>query len=65
MGLSHGLVATGLITPTEAGRFPGSRAKVLRETANSALVALAADRMTDLSRTLRRTEQDTAAMQAG
>ena len=63
VGLSHGLVATGLITPTEAGWFPGSRAKVLREIANSALVALAAERMDDLSRTLRRREQDTAAAQ--
>ena len=63
VGLSHGLVATGLITPGEAGWLPGSRAKALRKTANSALVALAAERMDDLSRTLRRREQDTAAAQ--
>ena len=64
VGLSHGLGVIGLITPTEAGWFPGSRGKVLRETANSTLVALAAERMDDLSRTLRRREQDTAAVQA-
>ena len=63
VGLSHGLLATGLITPGEAGWLPGSRAKALRKTANSALVALAAERMDDLSRTLRRREQDTAAAQ--
>ena len=63
VGLSHGLVATGLITCREAGWLPGSRAKALRETATSALVALAAERMGDLSRTLKRREQDTAATQ--
>jgi hypothetical protein len=64
VGLANGLVATGLITPAEAGWAPGSRAEALRKTANSALVALAAERMDALSRTLRRREQDTAAAQA-
>jgi hypothetical protein len=64
VGLANGLVATGLITPAEAGWAPGARAEALRETANSALVALVADRMEALSRMLRRREQDAAAAQA-
>ena len=63
MGLCNGLVAIGLITPTEAGWLAGSRAAVLRETATSALVVLAAERLEDLSRALRRREQDTATAQ--
>lgn len=63
VGRANGLVATGLITPGEAGWLPGSRAEALRKTANSALVALAAERMDALSRILRRREQDAAAAQ--
>ena len=63
VGLANGLVATGLITAGEAGWLPGSRAAALRQTANSALVALSAERMDALSRTLRRIEQDSAAAQ--
>ncbi|WP_287931319.1 hypothetical protein [Arthrobacter sp.] len=64
VGLANGLVATGLITSVEAGWAPGSRAEALRQTANSALVELAAERMDALSRTLRRREQDAAAAES-
>ncbi len=63
VGLANGLVATGLITPAEAGWLPGSRAETLRKTTNSALAALVAERMDALSRTLHRREQDAAAAQ--
>lgn len=61
VGLTNGLVATGFLTPTEAGWAPASRTAALRKTSNSALVSLAAERLEALSRTLRRVEQDAAA----
>lgn len=63
VGLTNGLVATGFLTPAEAGWRPGSRTAVLRRTTNSSLVSLAAERLEALGRTLRRTEQDSAAAQ--
>lgn len=61
VGLANGLVATGFITPAEAGWLPGSRAEALRKTDNIVLAARVAERMDALSRTLRRREQDNAA----
>ena len=64
VGLTNGLVAAGFLTPGEAGWVPGSRTAALRRTPNSALVSLAAERLEALSRTLRRVEQDAAAVQS-
>lgn len=61
VGLTNGLVATGFLSPTEAGWVAGSCASALRGTANSVLVSLTADRLEALSRVLRRSEDDTAA----
>ncbi|MDO5751503.1 hypothetical protein [Arthrobacter sp.] len=61
VGLTNGLVATGLLSPAEAGWAPGAREGALLEISNSALVSLAAQRLEALSRTLRRTEADSAA----
>ncbi|WP_288026674.1 hypothetical protein [Arthrobacter sp.] len=63
VGLANGLVATGLLTPDEAGWLPHSRSDALGRTPNSALVSLTAERLEALGRTLRRTEQDSAAAQ--
>ncbi len=61
VGLTNGLVATGFLSPAEAGWAHGAREAALRDTANSALVSLAAQRLEALSRALRRTEADSAA----
>lgn len=61
VGLTNGLVATGFLSPAEAGWVPGSRAAALRSTSNSALVSLAAVRLEALGRILRRAEDDTIA----
>ncbi|MHA7271106.1 hypothetical protein [Arthrobacter sp. HLT1-20] len=61
VGLTNGLVATGFLSPAEAGWVSGSCAAALRGTANSVLVSLAAERLEALSRVLRRSEDDTAA----
>ena len=63
VGLANGLVATGFLTPSEAGWQPGARSAALHQTPDSTLVALAAERLEALSRTLRRIEADTAAAQ--
>ncbi|WP_343317964.1 hypothetical protein AAFM46_11830 [Arthrobacter sp. TMP15] len=63
VGFTNGLVATGFLTPAEAGWLPGSREEALRRTANSALLSLASARLESLSRVLRRTEEDKAAVQ--
>lgn len=64
VGVTNGLVVAGFITPEEAGWAPASRREVLSRTATSVLAGLASDRMEALSRSLRRTEQDSSAEQA-
>ncbi|POH59940.1 hypothetical protein [Arthrobacter glacialis] len=61
VGLTNGLVATGFLSPAEAGWAAGACASALRGTANSVLASLAAERLEALSRVLRRSEDDTAA----
>lgn len=63
VGLANGLVATGFLAPDEAGWLPGARSITLRHTPDSTLVALAAERLDSLGRTLKRIEADTAAAQ--
>jgi hypothetical protein len=64
VGSTNGLVATGFLTPGEAGWEPGSRAAVLKRTPNSTLALLASVRLDTLGKTLRRSEQDAAAAQS-
>lgn len=63
VGLANGLVASGFLSPGEAGWLPGARSVALRQTPDSALVLLAAERLESLGRTLRRIEADTDAAQ--
>jgi hypothetical protein len=64
VGLTNGLVSTGFLSPAEAGWGPDAREAALRATSSSVLVSLAAQRLEILSRTLRRMEDDTAAVQS-
>ncbi|GAA5229511.1 hypothetical protein [Arthrobacter cryoconiti] len=64
VGLTNGLVVTGVLSPSEAGWPSGERALMLRQTPTSALASLASTRLEYLSRTLKRAEQDDAAVQA-
>lgn len=64
VGLTNGLVSTGFLSPAEAGWEPGAREDSLANTANSVLVSLAAQRLETLSRILRRSEDDTAAVRS-
>ena len=64
VGLTNGLVATGFLSPTEAGWAPDARELALRQTANSALASLAAQRLEILGRLMRRNEDDRAAVQS-
>lgn len=63
-GLGNGLVATGFLSPVEAGWTAGAREGMLRQTPNSTLLSLAAERLEALGKTMRRMEQDTAAAQS-
>ncbi|PYI39773.1 hypothetical protein CVS30_03675 [Arthrobacter psychrolactophilus] len=58
VGLTNGLVATGFLTPLEAGWDPEARAAALRATPHSVLASLAAQRLEAMSRILRRVEDD-------
>ncbi|MFI5085263.1 MAG: hypothetical protein ACHP7K_04965 [Actinomycetales bacterium] len=58
VGLANGLVASGLLTPEEAGWPPLARESAVGALADSELVALAATRLDALGRTLRRAEHD-------
>ena len=58
VGLTGGLVASGLITEAEAGWAPGARRAALDRLSDGTLTALAGDRLQALGRTLRRQEQD-------
>ncbi|WP_218711530.1 hypothetical protein [Arthrobacter sp. BF1] len=64
VGLTNGLVSTGFLSPSEAGWVPGSRENALRGTSTSSLVSLASHRLDVLSRILRRSEEDSAAVQS-
>ena len=64
VGLTNGLVATGFLTPLEAGWDPEARAAALRVTPNSVLASLAAHRLEAVSRILRRAEEDSQAAQS-
>ncbi len=63
VGLTNGLVATGFLTPSEAGWPDDARQQALRKVADSGLVLLASHRLEILGRALRRSEDDTAAVQ--
>lgn len=58
VGLTGGLVASGLITEAEAGWPPGARRAALDRLSDGTLTALAGDRLQALGKTLRRQEQD-------
>jgi hypothetical protein len=58
VGLASGLVATGLVTETEAGWPPGARQAALDRLRDGDLTALAGERHQAMGRTLRRQEQD-------
>lgn len=58
VGLTGGLVATGMITEAEAGWPPGARQAALDSLSDGELAALAGERLQALGKTLRRQEQD-------
>lgn len=58
VGLTGGLVASGLITEAEAGWPPGARRAALDRLSDGTLTALAGERLQSLGKTLRRLEQD-------
>ncbi|MEN8583805.1 hypothetical protein ABFP37_13970 [Burkholderia sp. RS01] len=58
VGLTGGLVATGLVTEAEAGWEPGSRQAALDMLTDGDLAVLAGDRLQAMGKTLRRQEQD-------
>ncbi len=64
VGLTNGLVATGFLSPAEAGWEPAARETALRKTPNSVLATLAAHRLELLGRALKRAEDDSAAVQS-
>ncbi|MET3809305.1 hypothetical protein [Arthrobacter sp. UYEF3] len=60
VGLTGGLVATGLVTEAEAGWPPGARQSALAALSDGELSVLAGDRLLALGRMLRRQEQEHA-----
>jgi hypothetical protein len=58
VGLTGGLVATGLVTEAEAGWKPGARQAALDMLTDGDLTVLAGDRLQALGKTLRRQELD-------
>jgi hypothetical protein len=58
VGPASGLVATGLVTETEAGWPPGARQAALDRLTDGELAVLAGDRLQALGKTLRRQEHD-------
>jgi hypothetical protein len=58
VGLTGGLVATGMITEAEAGWPPGARQEALDGLSDAELTTLAGDRLQALGKTLKRQEQD-------
>lgn len=64
VGLANGLVATGFLSSDEAGWMPHAREELLRRTPNSTLLALSAERMEALGKTMKRLEADAEADQS-
>lgn len=64
VGLTNGLVATGFLSPEEAGWEPHSRERALLEAPNSVLLLSASHRLEMLGRAMRRSEDDTAAVRS-
>ncbi|MDQ0754090.1 hypothetical protein [Arthrobacter sp. B3I4] len=60
VGFTGGLVATGLVTESEAGWAPEAKQAALDALSDGELTALAGDRLQALGRTLRRQEQEQA-----
>lgn len=60
VGFTGGLVATGLITETEAGWPPEAKQSALDALTDGELTALAGERLQTLGKTLRRQEQEQA-----
>ncbi|MCU1531982.1 MAG: hypothetical protein JWO49_1553 [Arthrobacter sp.] len=60
VGLTGGLVATGLITETEAGWPPEAKRSAMDALSDGELAALAGERLQTLGKALRRQEQDQA-----
>lgn len=58
VGLTGGLVATGMITEAEAGWPPGARQAALDALTDGELAALAGERLQALGKSLKRQEQD-------
>jgi hypothetical protein len=58
VGLTGGLVATGMITEAEAGWQPGARQEALDGLSDGELTTLTGDRLQALGKTLKRQEQD-------
>ena len=58
VGLTGGLVATGMITEPKAGWPPGARQAALDALSDGELAALAGERLQALGKTLKRQEQD-------
>ncbi|MDQ0863564.1 hypothetical protein [Arthrobacter globiformis] len=58
VGLASGLVATGLVTETEAGWPPGARQAALDLLTDGELAVLAGERLQALGKALRRQEHD-------
>ena len=58
VGLTGGLVATGMISESEAGWPPGARQAALDALSDGELAALAGERLQALGKTLKRQEQD-------
>ncbi|MBG0739394.1 hypothetical protein IV500_08325 [Paeniglutamicibacter antarcticus] len=58
VGLTGGLVVTGVLTPKEGGWPEDARGKALRALGDTDLVTLAAARLDALGKALRRTDQD-------
>lgn len=58
VGLTGGLVATGMITEAEAGWQSGARQEALAGLSDGELTTLAGDRLQALGKTLKRQEQD-------
>jgi hypothetical protein len=60
VGLTGGLVATGLMTEPEAGWPPGAKQSALDALSDGELTALAGERLQALGKALRRQEQEQA-----
>lgn len=60
VGLTNGLVATGFLTPAEAGWDQGAMADAVSQTPGSVLLMVAANRLDTLAKVLRKQEEEAA-----